>query len=784
MHFHAANTVLIPSGGILAAPPGGHGPSSVVHDDVGIIRAAARRKAAGGGVGDDGLDVDGRIVSSDDGNNNGEDALLCRLIASALDHSTGRPPDVVYHKDRLRPPPGDDPDGASCYDHRKFSSVEEDDGQARSTINEFNKLRREILTPKLLDLGVSTGRRRVRAARAFAGRLRTLLEGVEGGGGGGGRGGGRGQQRPLIITVFGTSFTIGSNCGESSSQPGYDCAWPMRLARRFDDIFLLPRDDNNSSAPPVVEWRMYQENAQGSNNIAQKIPSFVDEFRDRNVTPDAILLDNSMIDVKFGMEKPWFEAIVRVFLQTYPDVVIVSLVDAVPSFVDVPGNYDYNYTFAPWLRRIQEHYGLVVVDIAKMVRHMRLYGYDSGGGSNRDIVRDSIDDYRHRQRRQHPKVPSWHSLKRWLVRRGIISGAYSNEDSAIIDLLWPQSTDMITPNGTIMHNLKDDFDYGEVYWLNFLPMSRKTKWAWHPQNHPPWATHQYVADAVMHALMRVANVGSGCTGGRQDDEEDGDDDPGGRKRMGVPSLPEEAVSPRETLNDCFICRSPLTRIDAKSPENAGGRSVANLTDSTFTNNLASSEINDHRADVAVTCGDWHWITDGRNRSGWQSDQRGSLMRFRMKVNSDTLPTFSMTYMKSHKTFGSLMVTFRTVSRKEVGPSSPTSLLLGCNDVSKFRDVGWKNEPERLNMMDNATLIPSLELGGHIPQYSLWETVVFPAIIDTQDVVAARPWYLLNRTVLSRMMITDSNNEDAVEFVDLYVMNPKGRRIKVQVVTSC
>jgi hypothetical protein len=30
-----------------------------------------------------------------------------------------------------------------------------------------------------------------------------------------------------------------------------------------------------------------------------------------------------MIDVKFGMEKPWFEAIVRVFLQTYPDIVPV-----------------------------------------------------------------------------------------------------------------------------------------------------------------------------------------------------------------------------------------------------------------------------------------------------------------------------------------------------------------------------------------------------------------------------------------------------------------------------
>jgi hypothetical protein len=48
----------------------------------------------------------------------------------------------------------------------------------------------------------------------------------------------------------------------------------------------------------------------------------------------------------------------------------------------------------------------------------------------------------------------------------------------------------------------------------------------------------------------------------------------------------------------------------------------------------------------------------------------------------------------------------------------------------------------------------------------------------------RPWYLLNRTVLSRIMMAGSNDEDVVEYVDLYLMNPNERRIKVQVVTSC
>jgi hypothetical protein len=200
LHYHVANDShpIVGDGGsgsgsgsgsgIAIAPPGQYGPSSV--HDIGIVRAAASRNAAaGGGVGGDGgrLGEDGRIVGSgysDGGNEDGEDAPLCRLISSALDPAA-RLPDVIYHKDRLpRPPlPRDDPAGAQ-YDRRKFSSVEEDDVQARRTIREFNKLRREIMTPKMLDLGVSTGgRRRVRASRAFAGRLRTLL-GVEGGGGG------------------------------------------------------------------------------------------------------------------------------------------------------------------------------------------------------------------------------------------------------------------------------------------------------------------------------------------------------------------------------------------------------------------------------------------------------------------------------------------------------------------------------------------------------------------------------------------------------------------------
>jgi hypothetical protein len=131
-----------------------------------------------------------------------------------------------------------------------------------------------------------------------------------------------------------------------------------------------------------------------------------------------------------------------------------------------------------------------------------------------------------------------------------------------------------------------------------------------------------------------------------------------------------------------------------------------------------------------------------------------------------------------------MVTLRAVSRKEAIKLSP-SLLLGCNDADKFRDIGLEGEFEIGGKFSNdSTLIPSLELDGYTSQYSLWETVVFPGKQDIWDVNAARPWFCLNWTMLSHMMMMDSSHEDAVQYVDLYVMNPSKRQIKVQVVKSC
>jgi hypothetical protein len=642
--------------------------------------------------------------------NDGDDDL-CLHVSSSLDIASW--PDIIYHKDR---------DGYSSnyyYYDGYVNSVEVDDQQARATIHEFNKIRSSVLTSPLLKTGFQPGR--IYPIRRFADRIRRLAESN------------KAESPPLRILVFGSSFTIGSNCGESTAQESDDCAWPLRLARRFDEIFF-PYINDEATRSSLVQWTMYQENAQGSVNIAQKIPSIIDEFINESTSPDAILLDNTIIDL--GMNKPWFEAVVRAFLKSFPETVIVSIVDGVPQFVDNPKDSDNS-----WLYQVQKHYGLMVVDFATMARMQR-----------------------------HDTDRSDYLVKKIYSDQSTMVG---NEDydakSTLIDLLWPQASYMKFANGTIAYD--DDADNGEIYWTNFFPRTRKTKLANYPENHPPWVTHQYVADGVMHGLLNLARIGLGCGGVEYEDESlDSSSE-------SVQSLLKTSVATAEELNACFICDTPVMRIDAKSPPYVD-HVIANLipTVNSARSTEVTPDIQSNDDTVALICGDWKWITDDRNRSGWQSDEYGSIIRFRLRVSNDKLPTLSFTYMRSHDTFGNLRVTFQAVSRNDLNNSPSNIPTFGCNDVNKFEELE-----------DGTTLIPSIGLDGSLPRFSLWETAVFPPELDDSDVNAEPAWNLLDQTVLSRMRTTgDGDKDKVIEFVDLYVINTNSdrTRIKIQVVTSC
>jgi hypothetical protein len=656
-------------------------------------------------------------IESINASGDGEDVEdeVCLHATSIIDNYASWP-DAVYHKDR------DGYTNSNYFDElrelRGFASVEEEDAYARANIAEFNKIRASVLTPQLLKAGFQPGR--IYPARHFANRYRRLADSI----------GAKGEDteynpRPLTILVFGSSFTIGSNCGESSADD--NCAWPQRLIRRFDELFF-PETNNTTS---LVQWKMYQENAQGSVNIAQKIPSIVESLQ--TTPPDAILLDNSIIDR--GASRPWFEAIVRAFIKVFPGTLLVSIVDGIDDFVDNKDRGQYS----PILHDVQDHYGLTVVDIGKMA-HLQRHDNSS------TYIESSVIEEARRVYREHPA-----------------SGDDFDEDTTIIDLIWPQPAIMKSGNGAVLTD--DDARVGEAYFAQFVPLTRKTKSANYPWSHPSWITHQYVADSVMHGLMNVVKFGSEC----------GDDDDH-RDEVLDSSILETSVATKEELDASFICEEPLTRIDAKSPPYVD-HVIANIT---FTEDDTNFPSDDNDLSVAVTCGDWQWITDDRKRSGWQSDEYGSIIRFRVKVSADKLPNLSITYMRSHETFGNARVTFYPVTRRELNETPPPPPAFGCNDVPKF-----------LSDENGAVLVPSMELNGWLPQHSFWDTAVFPSQADWSDINAGPAHELLRVTVLNRMEKSEDgtavvDDDDTVEYVDVYVINTNTHemRIKIQVVTSC
>ena len=137
------------------------------------------------------------------------------------------------------------------------------------------------------------------------------------------------------------------------------------------------------------------------------------------------------------------------------------------------------------------------------------------------------------------------------------------------------------------------------------------------------------------------------------------------------------------------------------------------------------------------------------------------------MSADKLPTISLTYMRSHETFGHLRVTLKAITRKELNETSAPTF--GCNDIDKF-----------VKNINGTTTIPSVELWRNIPRFSIWETAIFP--IEGGGSLHK----LLKETVLNHMKKTSVDDSDIVEYVDLYVIDTNSfrKRIKIQVVTSC
>ena len=128
-------------------------------------------------------------------------------------------------------------------------------------------------------------------------------------------------------------------------------------------------------------------------------------------------------------------------------------------------------------------------------------------------------------------------------------------------------------------------------------------------------------------------------------------------------------------------------------------------------------------------------------------------------------------MRSYQTFGNARVTFQPVSRKDL-KDNPYPVF-GCNDIHKF-----------LSDENGTIAVPSIEMNGWQAAFTSWSTAIFPHQGDWSD-INSRPYHdLLRDTVLSRM--ENSEDDDRVEYVDLYVINTNTNqmRIKIQTVSSC
>jgi len=406
---------------------------------------------------------------------------------------------------------------------------------------------------------------------------------------------------------------------------------------------------------------------------------------------DVIILNNGITDSVFT--EPWLEAVIRCLLQHFPQILIISLIDGLPDLVGNGDKFKQDRV-QQWIRT-QDHYSVTRIDFAKMSR----------------LLRSSNDERYKILRERYP-------------------------DSS---LLWPQVDNMMYANGTFM-------DYEEVsprpnglpiYWANYTPRVEKRKHAYYPANHPPWTTHQYVADSILYTMIRLLKNGIGCDENAKTERD---------RIVTKPSLPDVTVANKKVLERFFVCEKPKDTIDARV-----NHSVVNGTN--------SSGVSARDAPVVVTCGDWKWVTDERKRSGWQSENPNSLIRFRLKVSE--IPTISFTYMTSHSSFGAFQVTFQPISKT----NSSAQELMTCKDVNKF---------------DNYTLLPSATLVGKREEFSLWETVIFSGKLDSHN-------HDLNK-FMKEAVIDKIGEVKDVEYVDMYIKNTRHvfdrSRVKIQRVSSC
>ena len=170
-----------------------------------------------------------------------------------------------------------------------------------------------------------------------------------------------------------------------------------------------------------------------------------------------------------------------------------------------------------------------------------------------------------------------------------------------------------------------------------------TKDDWLVRNHPPWPSHQYVADVV-----------AGCMRHHWE-RHCGDDGEGGEERVhfyddGTPLITiETSLFDRKILEKLDTCDRPVTQWTAVAPLVAAAATAHSITA------LQDGQVH--------TSAEWYKLDDRPGKPAWVSTAIGAVIGF--DVTFGAVPTLSLTYLRSYETLADAEMWFA---------SNPTRLL--------------------------------------------------------------------------------------------------------------
>ena len=189
---------------------------------------------------------------------------------------------------------------------------------------------------------------------------------------------------------------------------------------------------------------------------------------------------------------------------------------------------------------------------------------------------------------------------------------------------------------------------------------------WLVRNHPPWYSHQYLADVVAGCMRHhwERHCGGGWSGGSGG---------GDKLNEGTPLITTDAsLFDSKTLEKLDTCDKPVTQWTAVAPSLAA----------TTTHSMTNQDGQVH------TSADWYKKEERPGKPAWVSTAIGAVIGF--DVTFGAVPTLSLTYLRSYETLADADMWFSSdpsrVLRVRGVYDSTTEASLFASHTSTFSTV--------------------------------------------------------------------------------------------------